>query len=303
MAFINFDCPECGHNLEVDERGAGFIVKCPECQEPIQIPDMPAEETPSFLRRHGRTIAEAVLFAALAAAAGWFFTRGGAAADRADRAESEVASLRQQLAETTNLMQARLDARDMQHRDKARDGIAVIDDLVRRLADQSAQYLRALDAAEVRLLENSKRDQEIVVRAAMKDRLEDAKLFLRQPPVEQDAEAGRGLLNRGTTLTFPVLLGADGQPLRENAEVTGIEGDQVSVRFAGGSATYRLKDLHPGVVAFLPAVDPLLLVPPQQRKAEALRLHQIRAAARTEELAAIEHEIDVALHSDSETAP
>ena len=43
MAFINFDCPECGHNLEVDERGAGFIVKCPECQEPIQIPDMPTE--------------------------------------------------------------------------------------------------------------------------------------------------------------------------------------------------------------------------------------------------------------------
>ena len=57
MAFINFDCPECRHNLEVDERGAGFIVKCPECQEPIQIPDMPSEETASPLRRHARTIA------------------------------------------------------------------------------------------------------------------------------------------------------------------------------------------------------------------------------------------------------
>jgi hypothetical protein len=298
MAFINFDCPECGHNLEVDERGAGFIVKCPECQEPIQIPGLPSEETPSPLRRHARTIAEAALLVVLAALAGWLFKRGHDAASRAGRAETEAASLQQQLDETTALMQARLAARDMQHRDKARDGIAVLDDLVRRLADQSGRYLKDLDSAETRLLENSKHDQEKIVRAAMKERLEDARLALPQPPVEQDAEAGRGLLNRGTTLTFPVLLGADGQPLRENAEVTGIDGDQVSVRFSGGSATYRLKDLHPGVVAWLPAVDPLLLVPPPQRKAEALRLHRQRAAARAEELAAIEHEIDVALHSE-----
>ena len=298
MAFINFDCPECGHNLEVDERGAGFIVKCPECQEPIQIPDMPSEETPSRFRRHARTLAEVALLVILVALAGWFFKRGSSATSRAEAAEDKVASLQQQLDETTALMQARLAARDMQHRDKTRDGAAVLDNLLHRLSAQSAQYLKALDSAETRLIENSKRDQEIIVRAAMKDRLEDARLSLAQPPVEQDAEAGRGLLNRGTTLTFPVLLGADGQPLRENAEITGIDGDQVSVRFAGGSATYRLKDLHPGVVAWLPAVDPLLLVPPPQRKAEALRLHQQRAAARAEELAAIEHEIDVALHSE-----
>jgi hypothetical protein len=41
MALINFDCPECGHNLEVDEGGAGFIVKCPECANPLQIPGLP----------------------------------------------------------------------------------------------------------------------------------------------------------------------------------------------------------------------------------------------------------------------
>ena len=41
MALINFDCPECGHNLEVDEGGAGFIVKCPECGNPLQIPELP----------------------------------------------------------------------------------------------------------------------------------------------------------------------------------------------------------------------------------------------------------------------
>ena len=41
MSLINFDCPECGHNLEVDERGAGFIIKCPACANPLQIPDLP----------------------------------------------------------------------------------------------------------------------------------------------------------------------------------------------------------------------------------------------------------------------
>jgi DNA-directed RNA polymerase subunit RPC12/RpoP len=38
MADINFDCPACGHNLEVDERGAGMTVPCPECSKPIHIP-------------------------------------------------------------------------------------------------------------------------------------------------------------------------------------------------------------------------------------------------------------------------
>ena len=43
MALINFDCPECGHNLEVDEGGAGFIVKCPECDNPLKIPPLPRQ--------------------------------------------------------------------------------------------------------------------------------------------------------------------------------------------------------------------------------------------------------------------
>ena len=38
MADIIFDCPECGHNLEVDEKGAGMTVPCPECTKPITIP-------------------------------------------------------------------------------------------------------------------------------------------------------------------------------------------------------------------------------------------------------------------------
>ena len=43
MADINFDCPHCGHNLEVSERGAGLTVVCPECSKSIVIP-MPAPE-------------------------------------------------------------------------------------------------------------------------------------------------------------------------------------------------------------------------------------------------------------------
>ncbi|HOR78953.1 MAG TPA: hypothetical protein PLG04_09200, partial [Anaerolineaceae bacterium] len=38
MADINFDCPHCGHNLEVSERGAGLTVVCPECAKSIKIP-------------------------------------------------------------------------------------------------------------------------------------------------------------------------------------------------------------------------------------------------------------------------
>ena len=43
MADINFDCPHCGHNLDVNERGAGLTVACPECSKNIEIP-MPAPE-------------------------------------------------------------------------------------------------------------------------------------------------------------------------------------------------------------------------------------------------------------------
>ena len=43
MADINFNCPECGHNLLVDESGAGITVPCPECAKPIKIPCPPAQ--------------------------------------------------------------------------------------------------------------------------------------------------------------------------------------------------------------------------------------------------------------------
>jgi hypothetical protein len=35
---IRFNCPRCGQNLSVEERGAGMLVNCPNCQEQIEIP-------------------------------------------------------------------------------------------------------------------------------------------------------------------------------------------------------------------------------------------------------------------------
>lgn len=296
MAFINFDCPECGHNLEVDERGAGFIVKCPECNEPIQIPDMPGEV--SGIRRHARAIAAAAVIAVLAGAAAWGAYACRAASARASAAEAEAADLRDRLEDASEQLELRLAAQQIQQKDKTQDRIDELEDLVHGILDRATGYLRALDDVETRLIENSKRDQEAIVRADVRERLEEAKAALPAAPEFGDAEAGRGLQNSGRTLLFPALVGAKGQTLRENAEITGIDGDQVSVRFGGGTATYRLSELHPGIVAYLPAVDPVLLVPPVQRKAEALRLHQIEAARRAEELAAAAHDIDIALHAE-----
>lgn len=295
MAFINFDCPECGHNLEVDERGAGFIVKCPECQEPIQIPDMPTEaDSRRPLARTVIPIAAAVL---LAVAAAWGFFAAHSANARAADAEAEAASLRDQLEEANDRLEVRLQTQQIQHRSETREQLDALDAATRRLLDQATAHLRALDDTERRLIEESRRDQDSIVRADIKSRLEGARDALPQAPIVGDAEAGRGLQNSGTTLVFPVLLGANGQPLRENAEITAIEGDQVSVRFGGGTASYRLHELHPGVVSYLPAVDPLLLVPPAKRKAEALRLHQLQCARRDEEFGKLRDDVAAALHA------
>ena len=39
MSDIQFECPKCGHNLIVDDQGAGLSVSCPECHEQIVIPN------------------------------------------------------------------------------------------------------------------------------------------------------------------------------------------------------------------------------------------------------------------------
>lgn len=35
---IIFECPQCGKSLAIDVRGAGFIVRCPDCKAEIQVP-------------------------------------------------------------------------------------------------------------------------------------------------------------------------------------------------------------------------------------------------------------------------
>jgi hypothetical protein len=33
-----FECPHCGKSLAIDERGAGMMITCPDCQERVQVP-------------------------------------------------------------------------------------------------------------------------------------------------------------------------------------------------------------------------------------------------------------------------
>jgi len=35
---ITFDCPHCGKNHSIDPRGAGIVVNCTECGEPLTVP-------------------------------------------------------------------------------------------------------------------------------------------------------------------------------------------------------------------------------------------------------------------------
>ena len=40
---IIFDCPHCGKSLAIDERGAGLVITCPDCNQQVQVP-VPAED-------------------------------------------------------------------------------------------------------------------------------------------------------------------------------------------------------------------------------------------------------------------
>lgn len=56
---INFDCPLCGHNLEVDARGMGMKVPCPECGGRIEVPVPEAEGVRRRAEAVGRSAEEA----------------------------------------------------------------------------------------------------------------------------------------------------------------------------------------------------------------------------------------------------
>ena len=66
---IVFDCPHCGHGLVINYRGAGLIINCTECNEPVQVPipdgmeladlDQEPEELQSQIRNLRRALFKA----------------------------------------------------------------------------------------------------------------------------------------------------------------------------------------------------------------------------------------------------
>lgn len=286
MALINFDCPECGHNLEVDERGAGFIVKCPECGNPLQIPDLPPA------RRWTRLASAVFVFVTLIvlfAATAWFARQTRAL--REDLADQQAAfSELQEGAQAAALGQeaeiARLRTAVTEARLEASDALvqAALDAM-----DEAESLARELEKTSRQFLDNHAGERTALLREHMFQVVEAARNSLPAAPVLTDVGPGRGI--QGRQIVFPVLPGPEGQPLRENAEITAVEDDKVFVRFAGGSATYSLEELHPGVAAYLP-VDRLLVLPRRQWAGEVLRVHQMQSARRDERLAQLRQAIE-----------
>jgi hypothetical protein len=292
MALINFDCPECGHNLEVDENGAGFIIKCPECDNPLQIPDLPKSR-----RIRKAVIALATLLAILLLFAMnlVFWDRNqslrGALQqqeewDREFRQHAQVTAM-QQDAEIARWKQAAEDARIA-----TRTGLA---DAALDAIEEAERLAHELEDTRRRLLESSASERTRLLRQHMQQRVEAAKNSLPAAPLITDVAPDRGI--QGRQIVFPVLPGPDGQTLRENAEVTGVEQSKVSFRFAGGTASYLLTELHPGVAAFLP-VDPLLVLPRPQWGNEAMRILQTSNARREEQVSELRRAIEQFLPSE-----
>ena len=278
MALINFDCPECGHNLEVDEGGAGFIVKCPECGNPLQIPQLPKSH-----RIRKAAVAAATLLAILGlfGANLYLWSR----ARDFERQAAELPPLREaiQSAQALNMEQA-AEVQRLQAELAAqpqREPEALVQAALAAVAEAERLSGELGDVGQ-RLLENSVEDRMRLLRSHMAKVVQAAKNSLPVPPVITDVGPGQGV--QGRKIVFPVLPGPDGQELRKNAVVAGVEGDKVSVLFEGGTATYLLSELHPGVAAFLP-VDPLLALPRRQRDAEVVRVFQTQQAERDEEIA------------------
>jgi len=279
MSLINFDCPECGHNLEVDEGGSGFIVKCPECDNPLQVPDLPRSH------RIRKTVIAACILLSILLLLGiniHLWHQGNSLQkDLADQQKafitlsekSQSLSMKQE-SEITRLTQAVEEARL-----SARSALstAALDAM-----DQADNLAAEFGAVKIRLLEASTSYRMTLLRAHMRQLVDAAKNSLPSGPIISDAGAGRGI--NGQKIVFPILPGPDGQTLRENAAIMGVEEDKISVSFPGGSATYTLSELHPGVAAYLP-VDPVLVLPRKQWGPEVIRIQQTLNAQLDEQLA------------------
>ena len=292
MAWINFDCPECGHNLEVDEGGAGFIVKCPECGNPLQIPELPRSRRIRKIAAAASTLLAVLLLLGINIYF-WMQNRDlhrqladlqplGAALQQAQalsrEQDSKIASLKAELAA-------------IQMPD-----ITALENAALAAIDEAASLSREIEGISRKLLENSPSERSTLLRADMRKRVDAAKYGLPAAPVITDLGPGQGI--QGRQIVFPVLPGPDGQTLRENAEVTGIADDKVSVKFAGGTASYALSELHPGVAAYLP-VDPLLSLPRKQWNSEVVRVQQTLNAQRDERIAQLRSAIQAHLSGET----
>lgn len=64
---IVFDCPHCSHGLVIDNRGAGLVITCANCGNPVQVPipegmdisDL--DQSPEGLQLQIRTLRNALL--------------------------------------------------------------------------------------------------------------------------------------------------------------------------------------------------------------------------------------------------
>jgi len=292
MALINFDCPECGHNLEVDEGGAGFIIKCPECGSPLQIPDLPRSH-----RIRKTAIAGGILVAILLLfGINLYFWNQTKILQSEITEQQEIFSDFREEAQLLSIRQNTEITRLRQAVEKAKAGaISALSTAALDAIDSIDSLAAELDSTKIRLLKASEAERMTLLRVYMRDLIDAAKNDLPSDPIISDAGAGRGI--QGQKILFPVLPGLDGQTLRENAEIMGVEKDKVSVSFPGGSATYTLTELHPGVAAYLP-VDPLLVLPRKQWRPEVIRIQQTLNAQRDQHLAHLRDAIESQLPQD-----
>lgn len=291
MALINFDCPECGHNLEVDEGGAGFIVKCPECGNPLQIPELPRSHR---IRKIALSAATVLAIVALSALSLFWGARARTLQKQVDEMKPLSGFLQRAQAdamekdsEIARLKDAQAAVQIPQTADLAQAALAAI--------EEAESLSQLLEKTSRQLLESSESERVSLLRKDMKKRVEAAKNGLPSAPILTDVDPGQGI--QGRQIVFPVLPGPDGQVLRENVEVAGVDGDKVSVKFAGGTATYGLTELHPGVAAFLP-VDPLLVLPRRQWGAEVFRVQQTLTAERDQRIAGLRGAIEAHLPAE-----
>jgi len=292
MALINFDCPECGHNLEVDEGGSGFIVKCPECDNPLQVPDLPRSH-----RIRKAAIASCILLSILLLLGINIHLWRQAQSLREDLTGQQQVFL--SLSQQTQALSMEQETEIEQLKESIEEAKMAAADALSNAAldaiDEADGLADELEAVRLRLLEASKDDRVKLLRAHMSKLVEAAKNGLPSGPIISDAGAGRGI--KGQKIVFPVLPGPNGQILRENAAIMGVDEDKVSVSFPGGSATYSLSELHPGVAAYLP-VDPIFVLPRKQWSPEVIRVQQTLNAQLDEHLAHLRTSIESLIPED-----